>query len=148
MEVIDQIQTGFFSPENPSLFRPLVDSLLGYDEFMVIADYQSYIDCQERVGQTYLDSERWTKMSILNVARMGYFSSDRAIREYCQHIWKVAPVKIALGAEKQPRKPAARRKKTADIPTPEAGVPVSEVKRPLPEIAVAKPPIRDQRPEA
>ncbi len=148
MEVIDQIQSGFFSPENPSLFRPLVDSLLGHDEFMVMADYQAYIDCQERVGQTFLDSERWTKMSILNVARMGYFSSDRAIREYCQHIWKVAPVKIALGAAKQPRKPAVRRKKTADVPTPEAGVPISEVKRPLPEIAVAKPAIREPRPEA
>jgi len=95
-EVLDQIHSGFFSPDNRDLFRPLVQSLLCHDEFLVLADYQAYIDCQDRAGRAYLDVERWTKMSILNAARIGYFSSDRAIREYCEEIWKVEPVPIEL----------------------------------------------------
>ena len=95
-EVIDQIHSGFFSPDNDDLFKPLVQSLLCHDEFLVLADYQAYIDCQDRAGRAYLDAEHWTKMSILNVARIGYFSSDRAIREYCEQIWKVEPVPIEL----------------------------------------------------
>lgn len=91
-EVIDQIASGFFSPGKPDLFRPLVDSLLYHDEYMVLADYRSYVNCQDRVGQLYGDPQQWTRRSILNVARIGYFSSDRAIREYCQEIWKVEPV--------------------------------------------------------
>src|SRR5207302_3856491 len=93
-EVLDQIHSGFFSPDNRDLFKPLVQSLLCHDEFLVLADYQAYIDCQDRAGRAYLDVERWTKMSILNAARIGYFSSDRAIREYCEEIWKVEPVPI------------------------------------------------------
>jgi starch phosphorylase len=73
-----------------------VDSLLQRDEYQVLADYQSYIDRQEQVGQAFFDSEHWTKMSILNVARMGYFSSDRSIQEYCDQIWKVNPVKVEI----------------------------------------------------
>ena len=95
-EVLDQIHSGFFSPDNRDLFKPLVQSLLCHDEFLVLADYQAYIDCQDRAGRAYLDVERWTKMSILNAARIGYFSSDRAIREYCEEIWKVEPVPIEL----------------------------------------------------
>ena len=91
-EVIDQIASGFFSPGRPDLFWPLVDSLLNHDEYMVLADYRSYVNCQDRVGQLYRDPEAWTRISILNVARIGYFSSDRAIREYCQEIWKAEPV--------------------------------------------------------
>src|SRR5205085_8009404 len=98
-ETIDQIHSGFFSPENPDLFKPLVQSVLVHDEFMVLADYEAYMDCQEKAGQAYLDVDRWTKMSILNVARIGYFSSDRAIREYCEQIWKVQPVPINLQRE-------------------------------------------------
>ena len=63
---------------------------------MLLADYQSYIDCQERVGQAYQDQDQWTRMSILNTARMGKFSSDRSIREYAQNIWHVEPVPVKL----------------------------------------------------
>jgi len=86
-EVIDQINSGHFSKENKNLFKPLVDSLLYSDDYMLLADYQSYIDCQERVGKAFLDSKKWTRMSILNAARMGKFSSDRSIKEYCEKIW-------------------------------------------------------------
>ncbi len=88
-EVVDQIGHGHFSPTEPGLFQPLVDSLLNWDEYMLLADYRAYVDCQERVSRAYADQERWTKMSILNVARIGYFSSDRTIREYCRDIWGV-----------------------------------------------------------
>lgn len=93
---IDRIRSGYFSPGNPDLFRPLVDSLLYHDEYMLLTDYQSYVDCQDEVGLTYKDTERWTRMSILNVARIGKFSSDRAIREYCEEIWNVTPVRLEL----------------------------------------------------
>lgn len=95
-EAIDLIVAGHFSHGDFNLFRPLVDSLLSQDDYMLLADYQSYIDCQEQVSQAYRDQENWTRMSILNVARMGKFSSDRSIREYCQEIWHVSPVKIEL----------------------------------------------------
>ncbi len=94
--VIDLIADGHFSRGNRDMFRPIVNSLLHGDPYRLLADYQSYIDCQERVSAAYRDRERWTRMSILNVARMGKFSSDRSIREYCDEIWKVKPVKIAL----------------------------------------------------
>ena len=79
-----------------SLFEPLVNSLLTADDYMLLADYQSYVDCQDRVSAAYKDHEAWTRMSILNVARIGKFSSDRAIRDYCSDIWKTWPVKIQL----------------------------------------------------
>jgi starch phosphorylase len=93
-EVLDSLVSGEFSRGDKTLFQPLVSSLLQGDEYMLLADYQSYIDCQDRVGATFRDKERWTRMSILNVARMGKFSSDRAIRDYCANIWKTWPVKI------------------------------------------------------
>jgi glycogen phosphorylase len=89
-EVIDLIGSGHFSPGDPGLFQPLVDSLLNWDEFMLLADYRAYVDCQARVSQAYAEQDRWTTMSILNVARIGYFSSDRTIREYCRDIWGVS----------------------------------------------------------
>lgn len=95
-EVCDRIGSGYFSPENPDLFQPLVNSLLNHDEYMLLVDYQSYLECQDRVSQAYRDPETWTRMSILNSARMGFFSSDRTIKEYCNDIWKVQPVKIDL----------------------------------------------------
>jgi starch phosphorylase len=95
-EAVDQISGGFFAPESPDLFKPLVDALLSRDEFMLLADYRSYVDCQQLVSSAYRDQEHWTRMSILNVARLGYFSSDRSIREYCQQIWKAVPVPIGL----------------------------------------------------
>jgi starch phosphorylase len=92
-EVIDQIGSGVFSHGDRELFSPLVDSLLNRDEYMLLADYQSYVDCQNMVSTAFTDSRNWTRMSILNVARMGKFSSDRSIREYCKTIWKVKPLK-------------------------------------------------------
>jgi starch phosphorylase len=88
-EVIDQIASGFFSKGDKELFNPLVDSLLNRDEYMLLADYKSYIECQDLVSKAFKDKRRWTSMSILNVARMGKFSSDRSIREYCEKIWMV-----------------------------------------------------------
>ncbi len=99
--VINLVQSGFFSHGNPDLFRPLIDTLLHHDPFMLLADYQSYIDCQDQVSQAYRDPEHWTGMSIWNVANMGKFSSDRSIREYCEDIWKVSPVKVHLNAYDQ-----------------------------------------------
>jgi starch phosphorylase len=94
--VLDLIGSGFFSHGDANLFRPIVDNLLYDDPYMLLVDYQSYLDGQEKVSQTYKDRDKWTRMSILNVARMGKFSSDRSIREYCQNIWQVEPVKIEL----------------------------------------------------
>ncbi|MEW6665708.1 MAG: glycogen/starch/alpha-glucan phosphorylase [Thermodesulfobacteriota bacterium] len=92
--VIDMIGSGFFSPGEPQLFRPLLDSLFRHTEpYMVMADYRSYVECQERVSRTYLDVEEWTRRSILNTARMGYFSSDRTVLEYAEEIWGVEPMK-------------------------------------------------------
>ncbi|WP_300454247.1 glycogen/starch/alpha-glucan phosphorylase [Accumulibacter sp.] len=95
-EVIDLIDSGFFTKGDREVFRPLVDHLLSHDEYMLLADFQAYVDCQARVSRAYLDPEHWSRMSILNVARSGFFSSDRAIREYCDEIWKVKPVRIEL----------------------------------------------------
>lgn len=93
-EVLGLVSSGYFSQGDQRLFRPLVDELTHRDEYMLLADYQSYVDCQDRVSQVYRDHAQWTKMAILNVARIGKFSSDRAIREYCRDIWKVEPVRI------------------------------------------------------
>jgi starch phosphorylase len=95
-EAIDQLAGGYFLPDQPDLFQPLVNNLLGCDPFMVLADFASYMECQDRVGAAYQDPEDWTRRSILNTARIGYFSSDRAIREYCERIWRVQPEPIIL----------------------------------------------------
>jgi len=92
-EAIDHIAAGTFSNGDRNLFRPLVENLLYRDEYLLLADYQSYIECQDRVSKAILDGKKWTEMSILNVARMGKFSSDRSIRDYCERIWRVEPVK-------------------------------------------------------
>jgi starch phosphorylase len=90
-EALDQLSAGVFSRGDANLFKPLVDSLLDHDPYLLLADYQSYVDCQDQVDTAYRDPQRWTRMSILNVARIGKFSSDRAIREYCEEIWQVQP---------------------------------------------------------
>jgi glycogen phosphorylase len=95
-EVIDLIHSGAFSNGDRELFRPLVASLLNNDEYLLLADYQSYVDQQDQVGQAFVDQEHWTMMSILNVARMGQFSSDRSIQEYCDRIWNAKPVKVEI----------------------------------------------------
>ena len=98
--VVDRVANGDFSHGDTKLFKPIVDSLLYDDPYMLLADYQDYIDCQDRVSETYKDKEKWTKMSILNSARMGKFSSDRTIKEYCEQIWDIEPVEINLDAFK------------------------------------------------
>ncbi|MBN1584098.1 MAG: glycogen/starch/alpha-glucan phosphorylase [Anaerolineae bacterium] len=80
---------------DPALFQPLVNALLDHDEYLLLADYASYIACQERVDQVYRDIETWTRMSILNVARCGFFSSDRTISEYNEDIWHVQPLEVS-----------------------------------------------------
>ena len=89
---IDRIASGHFSNGDRQLFKPLIDSLLYHDEYLLLADFQSYVDCQDRVTAAYLDQDAWTRMSILNVARCGFFSSDRSMRQYCADIWSVEPV--------------------------------------------------------
>jgi glycogen phosphorylase len=91
-QAIDLINCGLFSHGDTELFRPLTDHLLYHDEYMLMADYRPYVDCQQEVDHAYRDPAHWTRMSILNVARMGKFSSDRAIREYGKHIWHVEPL--------------------------------------------------------
>jgi starch phosphorylase len=93
---IDQIASGYFSKGDSNLFQPLVESLKNRDDYLLFADYQSYIECQQRVSHAYRDQDNWLKMSILNAARTGYFSSDRTIREYAQDIWHVQPVPVIL----------------------------------------------------
>jgi starch phosphorylase len=93
---IDSIASGHFSQGDGSLFQPLVDNLLHHDEYLVLADFQSYIDCQEEVSRAWSERERWTRMSILNTARMGRFSSDRTITEYCRDIWRAEPCPVEL----------------------------------------------------
>jgi starch phosphorylase len=92
--VIDRISSGFFSHGDPNLFKPLLDSLLYRDDYLLLADYQSYVECQDRVSQVYRDQDHWTRMSILNIVRMGKFSSDRSIRDYLQNIWKAPAVQV------------------------------------------------------
>ncbi len=93
-QALDQIHSGHFPGGDTRLFQPLVDVLLQRDEYLVLADYRSYIECQDRVAELYRDQAQWTRIAILNVARMGKFSSDRAIREYCRDIWNAQPIKI------------------------------------------------------
>jgi glycogen phosphorylase len=91
-EAVDLISSGFFSDGDRELFDPLVDALLTHDEYMLVADYQAYVECQQRISHAYSDQNDWTRMSILNSARVGRFSSDRSIREYCRDIWNVTPI--------------------------------------------------------
>ncbi|SDW46056.1 glycogen/starch/alpha-glucan phosphorylase [Nitrosomonas communis] len=92
--VLELINSGFFSRGDAEVFRSVVDNLTFSDPFLVLADYAAYIACQEQVNAAWQDKENWTRMSILNTARSGKFSSDRAIREYCDEIWNVQPVTV------------------------------------------------------
>ncbi len=93
---VDTIASGLFSRGDRDLFRPLVDQLLAHDPYLVLADFASYFAAQAEVSRAFADTEQWTRMSILNVARLGRFSSDRSIREYCQNVWKVQSAPIEL----------------------------------------------------
>jgi starch phosphorylase len=94
--VLDLLADGHFSRGDRDVFSTLVENLRHSDPFLVLADYAAYVACQERVSEAWRDEERWTRMSILNTARAGKFSSDRAIREYCDEIWHVPAVTISL----------------------------------------------------
>ena len=116
-QAIDLISSGYFSSSDTALFRPLVDSLLYHDEYMLLADYQSYIDCQDRVSQVYRDQDVSTGMSILNTARMGKFSSDRTIKQYCDEIWRVsASLSISKIPTPAPRINKGQRKTSSLFP--------------------------------
>jgi glycogen phosphorylase len=90
-EVIDFIASGALAHGDRELFRPIVDNLLEHDPFLLLADYQDYIDAQERVNELWRNPNAWTRSSILNTARMGKFSSDRSIRDYCERVWNIQP---------------------------------------------------------
>jgi len=94
--VIDLIASGHFSHGDRTVFQPLVENLLWHDPYLLLADYASYVACQDRVSTAYGDLQRWTRMSILNVARMGKFSSDRTIAEYARDIWRVSAIPVNL----------------------------------------------------
>src|SRR5450631_609704 len=92
---VDAIASGVFSGGDRDAVDPVIDSLLKWDEYMVLADYRSYVDCHDRaVGPAWADQERWSRMSILNTARSGFFSSDRTVRGYCRDIWHIEPVPV------------------------------------------------------
>jgi starch phosphorylase len=100
-DVVDLIRSGFFSRGDTELFKPLMDGLMYHDPYMLFADFQSYVDCQAKVSAAYGDTEQWTRMSILNTARSGKFSSDRTIRDYCEGIWHCKPVPIQMLTQSQ-----------------------------------------------
>jgi starch phosphorylase len=91
---VEAIALGAFSKGDRSIFAPVVDAMLGRDEYLALADYRAYVDCQDRLEHVWRDEEAWTRMSILNAARCGFFSSDRTVRDYCDKIWRVEPVRI------------------------------------------------------
>jgi starch phosphorylase len=94
--VLGLISEGRFDGGDAEVFRPLVDSLIYHDPFLVLADYAAYVERQERVSKAWHEPQAWTRMSILNTARSGKFSSDRAIAEYCDDIWNVGPVTVKV----------------------------------------------------
>ncbi|MBN1994766.1 MAG: glycogen/starch/alpha-glucan phosphorylase [Anaerolineae bacterium] len=96
-QVLDRIASGYFAHGDTKLFEPIINSLLYHDEYLLLADYQSYLECQDEVDRLYRLERSWTRMSILNVARCGFFSSDRSIRQYCLDIWKVMPMRVEEG---------------------------------------------------
>ena len=100
---VDALASGAFSGDRDAV-EPVIDSLLKSDEYMVMADYRSYIDCHDRAaGPAWADPERWTRMSILNTARSGFFSSDRTVRGYCRDIWHIEPVPVPPADSQVPR---------------------------------------------
>jgi starch phosphorylase len=101
-EVLDMIAGGFFSVDEPSRYQPIFDNLMHKgDQYLLLADYASYIACQDSVGLLYQDQEAWSRHAVLNVARMAKFSSDRTIGEYAKNIWNVKPLKAIDKAKKK-----------------------------------------------
>lgn len=95
-EVIDLVAGGFFSQEDPALFRPLTDHLLDHDTYMLLADFDAYVGCQKQVSEAFRDRAAWHRKAVINIARMGRFSSDRTIRQYAKEIWGAEPVRVEL----------------------------------------------------
>ncbi|XP_065604671.1 glycogen phosphorylase, liver form [Cyrtonyx montezumae] len=108
-QAVDQIQNGFFSLNEPDLFRDVVNMLFHHDRFKVFADYEAYVKCQEKVSELYLNSKAWTKMVIRNIAAAGKFSSDRTIKEYARDIWHVEPSDVKIPPPNEPREGAEDR---------------------------------------
>lgn len=102
-QVMDQIQSGFFSQSKPDLFKDVVDMLFYHDRFKVFADYEAYIKSQERVSALYKNPKEWTKVVIKNIAASGKFSSDRTIKEYARDIWGVEPSDLKIPPPNEPR---------------------------------------------
>ena len=88
-EVINLVKGGHFSHGDKDMFRPILDNLLDHDPFCGFADFSDYLDAQDRVSSAWKDMDRWNKMSLLNISRSGFFSSDRSIKEYCESIWRI-----------------------------------------------------------
>ena len=88
-EAINLIKGGHFSHGDKEMFEPLINNLLNHDPFCVFADFSDYLDAQDRVSSAWKDMDRWNKMSLLNISRSGFFSSDRSIKEYCESIWRI-----------------------------------------------------------
>ncbi|XP_015913582.1 glycogen phosphorylase [Parasteatoda tepidariorum] len=109
---IDQIKGGYFSQQNPDQFKDLVDVILKYDRFYVLADYEDYMKCQEKVNETYLNGTKWTEMAINNIATAGFFSSDRTISEYAKDIWGVTPSREKLPDPHEPAELQDSKKNT------------------------------------
>jgi starch phosphorylase len=98
-QALDMLASGYFSPDEPKRYMGVVDALLKYgDGFMLLADYASYVACQDKVGELYRDRQEWTRRAILNIAGMGKFSSDRTIHQYAKQVWRVDPVDPQAGA--------------------------------------------------
>jgi starch phosphorylase len=102
-QVLDMIAQGYFSVDEPNRYEIVVNNLLSGDQYMLLADYASYIETQDKVAQLYKDQDQWTRMAILNVANMAKFSSDRAIGDYARNIWHVTPAKSS-GSKVKSRK--------------------------------------------
>ena len=94
--VINMIASDYFNKKEPGLFKSIVDSLLNVDYYCLLADYRSYIETQDKVNVLYKDLDKWAQKSVLNVARIGKFSSDRSVQEYAKNIWKVKPIKLKI----------------------------------------------------
>ena len=96
-EVIELLESDFFNPEEPGLYQPLVDALMKEDYFLVLADFEAYRLAHQDVDRAWSDRERWNRMALANVSGVGFFSSDRTIREYARDIWKIAPLVAGSG---------------------------------------------------
>ncbi|WP_413295563.1 glycogen/starch/alpha-glucan phosphorylase [Synechococcus sp. MIT S9452] len=101
-DVLHLVEQGHFSNGDTELFRPLVDNLRGQDPFFVFADFEAYLKAQDEVSSAWANRQHWNRMSLLNSARTGYFSSDRSVREYCDGIWKASAVPVKVTCQSNP----------------------------------------------